>query len=54
MILHGYWRSTAAYRVRIALNWKGIAYDDNPVDLRIGGQRDPDYLRLNPKAWSPP
>ncbi|MEM6640048.1 MAG: maleylacetoacetate isomerase [Pseudomonadota bacterium] len=50
-----YWRSTAAYRVRIALNLKGIDYESVPVDLvRDGGQqRAPDYLAVNPQGLIP-
>lgn len=36
--LYGYWRSSAAYRVRIALALKGVPYDDRPVNLREGEQ----------------
>jgi len=39
--LHSYWRSTAAYRVRIALNLKGLAYAQAPHDLRTGEQGKP-------------
>ncbi len=55
MILYSYYRSSAAYRVRIALNLKGLAYDVQPVHLtRDGGeQRRPDYLRLNPQGLVP-
>jgi maleylacetoacetate isomerase len=53
MILHGYWRSTAAYRVRIALAWKGLDFENSPVDVRIGEQRRPDYLVLNPQGLVP-
>lgn len=53
MILHGYWRSGAAYRVRIALNLKGVAYDRKGVDLRTGAQRDPAFLARNPQGLVP-
>jgi len=53
MILHGYWRSGAAYRVRIALALKGIAYDQVNHDLRTGGQADPAYAALNPQRLVP-
>lgn len=53
MILHGYWRSGAAYRVRIALALKGLAYEQRNHDLRIGGQADPDYAALNPQRLVP-
>lgn len=52
-ILHGYWRSSAAYRVRIALNLKGIAYAQVTHDLRIGAQKDPAYRRLAPQGLVP-
>lgn len=51
--LHGYWRSSAAYRVRIALALKGIAHDQVNYDLRKGEQGDPDYLALNPQGLVP-
>jgi len=53
MILHGYWRSSASFRVRIALNWKGIQADAHGVDLRIGAHHAPDYLALNPQGLVP-
>lgn len=53
MILHGYWRSGAAYRVRIALALKGIAYRQVNHDLRTGGQADPAYAALNPQRLVP-
>ncbi len=52
-VLHGYFRSTAAYRVRIALNLKGIAWRDAFHHLRHGEQRAADYLRLNPQGLVP-
>jgi maleylpyruvate isomerase len=55
MRLYGYWRSTAAYRVRIALALKGLAFDAVPVHLvRDGGQQHADsYRALNPLALVP-
>jgi maleylacetoacetate isomerase len=38
LTLYGYWRSSAAYRVRLALAWKGLAADSVPIDLRLGQQ----------------
>ncbi len=51
--LHGYWRSSAAYRVRIALNLKGLDYSQVNHDLRQGEQRDPGYMALNPQGLVP-
>lgn len=53
MILHGYWRSGAAYRVRIALALKGVAYDQVTRDLRLGAQGSDAYRALNPQALVP-
>lgn len=53
MILHGYWRSGAAYRVRIALALKGLACEQVNHDLRTGGQADPAYAALNPQRLVP-
>ena len=53
MILHGYWRSGAAYRVRIALALKGIAYEQVNHDLRTGAQSAEDYAALNPQRMVP-
>lgn len=52
-VLHGYWRSSAAYRVRIALNWKKVEYRQVAHDLRAGEQRDPDYLAIAPHGLVP-
>lgn len=51
--LHDYFRSSAAYRVRIALNLKGVDYQRIMVDLRAGAQGDPAYLQLNPQGLVP-
>ncbi|HEY5289037.1 MAG TPA: maleylacetoacetate isomerase [Caulobacteraceae bacterium] len=53
LILHGYWRSTATYRVRIALALKGLAFDQAPHDLRLGDQRAGDYLAIAPQGLVP-
>ncbi len=53
MILHGYFRSTAAYRVRIVLNLKGLKAEQISRHLRKGEQRTPDYLELNPQGLLP-
>lgn len=55
MILHGYFRSSAAYRCRIACNLKGVSYDAVSVHLRRGGgeQKAPAYRSLNPQGLVP-
>ena len=52
-LLHGYFRSSTAFRVRIALNLKGVSYDQTFRHLRKGEQRAPDYLKLNPQGLVP-
>lgn len=51
--LHGYYRSTASWRVRIALNLKGLQASHLTHHLRKGEQRAPDYLKLNPQGYVP-
>ena len=53
--LYSYFRSSAAYRVRIALNWKGLDYEYLPVHLlRNGGEQlTPEYRALNPAGLVP-
>ncbi|HEX3116403.1 MAG TPA: maleylacetoacetate isomerase [Bradyrhizobium sp.] len=53
MKLHGYFRSSASYRVRIALNLKGLSADHLSHHLRKGEQRDPSYLAINPQGLVP-
>jgi maleylpyruvate isomerase len=53
MKLHGYFRSSASYRVRIALNLKGLRAEHLPHHLRKGEQCAPAYLALNPQGFVP-
>src|SRR5271156_2644418 len=53
MKLFGFFRSSAAFRVRIALNLKGLAYEDAFIHLRRGDQRGGDYLAVNPQGLVP-
>ena len=53
LTLHGYWRSSAAYRVRIALNLKGLAYDQVTYDLRQKAEKGETYAFLNPQKLVP-
>jgi maleylacetoacetate isomerase len=52
-ILYDYFRSSASYRVRIALNLKGIEYDQRSVSLVEGDQRAASYRALNPQGFVP-
>jgi maleylacetoacetate isomerase len=52
-ILYDYFRSSAAYRVRIALNLKGVDYESRQVDLREGEQSSSEYRALNPQGLVP-
>jgi maleylpyruvate isomerase len=53
LVLHGYWRSGTSYRTRIALNIKGVAYEQVAVDLRAGDQRSEAFRALNPQGLVP-
>jgi len=53
ILFHGYWRSSAAYRVRIALNLKGLDYEEVDHDLRTGAQQDPAYKAVAPAGLVP-
>src|ERR1700754_2437804 len=53
MKLHGYFRSSASYRVRIALNLKGLKPEHLPHHLRKGEQCAPAYLAINPQGLVP-
>jgi len=50
MKLHGYFRSSASYRIRIALNLKGLSAEPLAHHLCMGGQRAPAYLAINPQG----
>ena len=52
-VLYDYWRSSAAYRVRIALNLLELSYRSVPVDLSEGEQTQPDNLARNPQGLVP-
>ncbi|ACM29543.1 maleylacetoacetate isomerase [Rhizobium rhizogenes] len=53
VVLYDYWRSSASYRVRIALNMLGIGYRTVPINLLEGEHKKPDYLALNPQGLVP-
>ena len=53
LTLHSAWRSSAAYRVRIGLNLKGLAYDIVPVNLVSSQHLEPAYAALNPSRLLP-
>ncbi|TNC73687.1 maleylacetoacetate isomerase [Rubellimicrobium roseum] len=53
IVLHDYWRSSSAYRVRIALNLLGLPYERRAVDLPRGEQTGPENLARNPQGLVP-
>jgi len=53
IVLHDYFRSSAAYRVRIALNLKKVDYESRQVDLRADEQKSDAYRALNPQGLVP-
>ena len=53
MKLYTYWRSLATFRVRIALNLKGLSYEPVYVDLDAGDQKRPEFKSVNPQMVIP-
>lgn len=53
IVLHDYWRSSSAYRVRIALNLLELDYESRPVDLVAGIQRSAAHLEASPQGLVP-
>ena len=53
VVLYDYWRSSASFRVRIALHLKGIAFTSVAVNLLAGGQRTETHLARNPQGLVP-
>jgi maleylacetoacetate isomerase len=51
--MYGFWRSAASFRVRIALNLKGLAYEETMVDIDVGDQYVPAYKAINPQSVVP-
>jgi len=52
-VFYAYWRSSACYRVRIALKLKGVDYEARQIDLREDEQKSADYRALNPQGLVP-
>ena len=53
MILYDYWRSSAAYRTRIALNLKGLEAERRFINLARGAQAEADFVKVNPQKFVP-
>jgi maleylacetoacetate isomerase len=53
IVLYDYYRSSACYRVRIALNLKGISYETRPVNLLTSEQKSDEYREVNPQGLVP-
>jgi maleylacetoacetate isomerase len=51
--MYGFWRSAASFRVRVAFNLKGLAFEEEMIDIDAGVQYTPEYLALNPQAAVP-
>ena len=53
LTLHNYFRSSTSFRVRVALNIKGLSFDYVSYHLRKGEQRSENFLKLNPQGLVP-
>jgi maleylacetoacetate isomerase len=53
MKLYGFWRSLAAFRVRMALNLKQVPFEEVSIDILVGKQFDPAYKKVNPQSLVP-
>ena len=53
IVLYDYYRSSACYRVRIALNLKRVDYEKRTIDLRAGDQQSDQYREVNPQGLVP-
>ncbi len=53
IVLYDYWRSSASYRVRIALRTLGLSFETVPIDLLASRHQEPDYLKINPQGLVP-
>jgi maleylacetoacetate isomerase len=51
--MYGFWRSAASFRVRIALNLKGLPFEETMIDLDAGEQHRPEFKAINPSASVP-
>jgi maleylacetoacetate isomerase len=51
--MYGFWRSAASFRVRVALNLKGLAYEETMIDIDVGDQYVPAYKAINPQSVVP-
>jgi maleylacetoacetate isomerase len=51
--IYGFWRSAATFRVRAALNLKGLAFEETMIDLDAGEQNAPEFLAINPAGAVP-